>query len=138
MKKIILALGLLFLVLSNGIAQSSLEKEVQKLFESNGYTLSTSQFANISEGTTAYNFKTFYAGNDYVIVAFPDEDGVSDVDLFLYDDDGSLYDKSETSDNTEVIKFSPLTTREMKIVIKNYDSDDSYNEYRCMFMVFYK
>lgn len=136
MKKLLLSL---FIVALATVAFSqNTEREVQELMENEGYTLSISKYAYLSEGETYSNWKTFYSGNDYVIVCFPEDDGVNDADLYLYDDDGSLYDKATTDDNVEVIEFSCYTTREMKIVIKNYDSYSSYSSYEIKFMVFYK
>lgn len=136
MKKLLLSL---FIVgLATVAFSQSVESEVQQIMEDEGYTLSISKYAYLSEGETYSHWKTFYEGNDYIIVCFPEDDGVDDADLYLYDDDGSLYDKATTDDNVEVIEFTCYTTREMKIMIKNYDSYSSYSSYEIKFMVFYK
>ncbi len=137
MKKLLLSLFVIAIAVTSSFAQNT-EREVQRLMEDEGYTLSISKYAYLSEGEVYSYWKTFYSGNDYVIVAFPEDDGVYDADLYLYDDDGSEYDKATTDDNVEVIEFSCYTTRDMKILIKNYDSYSSSSSYEIKFMVFYK
>lgn len=138
MKKILTtALILITSVLS--FSQTNYTAEIRKIMKDGGYTESTTQYAYISEGNTAYHWKTFYSGNDYAIVGFPDDDNCYDIDLYLYDEDGStLLSKSATDDNIEVIEYTPYTSRKMKVVIKNYDSKNSTTEYKVKFMVFYK
>ena len=116
-----------------------LADEVRKIMEDGGYTESTSQYAYISEGKTAYHWKTFYEGNDYAIVGFSEDDDCYDVDLYLYDTDGSsVIKKSATDESIELIEFSPHSTEELKVVIKNYDSYSSSREYKVKFIIFYK
>lgn len=136
MKKLLLSLFIVALA-TVSFSQNT-EREIQNLMENEGYSLSISKYAYLSEGETYSYWKTFYSGNDYVIVCFPEDDGVNDADLYLYDDDGSLYDDATTDDNVEVIEFSCYTTRDMKIVMKNYDSYSSYSSYEIKFMVFYQ
>ncbi len=130
-----------FAFLSLGVkAQSASEdyKEAIAILKDKGYSISTEQYAYLKEGETAYNMKTFYANLDYVIVAMSDDDNVNDVDIYLYDDDGSEYSKDADSKSVAVLTVSPLVTREMKIVIKNYSSSTPDVTSKCRFVVAYK
>ena len=112
--------------------------EVLSLLKDKGYTISTEQVADLKQGETAYHFKTFYNNLDYVIVAMSDDDDVSDVDIYLYEDNGDEYTKDTDTKNVAVVKMSPLVTREMKIVIKNYASNSPNYASKCRFVVAYK
>lgn len=136
MKKLFITL--LVVAIATVSFSQSLEDDVIDMMEAEGYSLSISEYANLSEGETYYHWKTFYEGNDYVVVCFPEDDGLYDADLYLYDDAGSLYDDASTDDNVEVIEFSCYYTRDMKIVVKNYESYSSYSSYKVRFMVFYR
>ncbi|MBN2893578.1 MAG: hypothetical protein JXL97_17025 [Bacteroidales bacterium] len=137
MKKLTLLL-LGFCIFTGIYAQNTnLEQEIKVIMESYGYELSTSQYAYISEGNTAYHYKTFYEGNDYAIIGFPEDNGVNDIDLYLYDGDGTLLAEGSSEDNYEILEYTPYSTREMKIVIENYDSDYSSTEYKVKFMIFW-
>ena len=87
MKQILIAFAAFLISIGNISAQTSpeltLEEEVTVMFEDLGYELSTSQYAYISEGMRAYHYKTFYEGNDYAIIGFPEMDNVYDIDLYL-------------------------------------------------------
>lgn len=50
--------------------------------------------------------RTFYSGNTYLLVAAGD-DGVSDVDIKVYDEDWNLIDSDEDNSSLAVAKFSP-------------------------------
>lgn len=116
------------------------ELEIKALMKSQGYTISTTQFAEISQGNTMYHWKQFSADLDYAIYAFPEVKGVEDVDIYLYDSDGeTLLRKSVTSGSKyEVLNYTPLLTRDMKIVVKNYKSESATSTYKIKFIVFYK
>lgn len=144
-------IGLTLLLLSSITFMSSFKKpldedpnnyelEIKALMKAQGYTISTTQFAEISQGNTMYHWKQFSADLDYVIYAFPEVSGVQDIDIYLYDSDGeTLLRKSVTSDSKyEVLKYTPLLTRDMKIVVKNYKSESSTSTYKIKFIVFYK
>lgn len=112
--------------------------EVLSLLKDKGYSISTEQVADLKQGETAYHFKTFYQNLDYVIVAMSDDDDVTDVDIYLYEQNGDEYTKDTDTKNLAVVKMSPLVTRDMKIVIKNYASNSPNYGSKCRFVVAYK
>jgi len=145
MKKInisrrILILTAMLFTSAIGFAQSgsSEYRQVLALLKDKGYSISTEQVADLKQGETAYHFKTFYKNLDYVIVAMSDDDDVSDVDVYLYEEDGDEYTKDTDTKNVAVVKMSPLVTRDMKVVIKNYASSSPNYASKCRFVVAYK
>ena len=138
MKKVFLVLFFgVFIFTGISAQENNLEQEITVMMEEYGYELSTSQYAYVSEGNTAYHYKTFYEGNDYMIVGFPEDDAIYDIDLYLYDGDGTKLAESASEDNFELIEYTPYTSREMKVVIKNYDSENDYDEFKVKFMIFW-
>jgi hypothetical protein len=124
-----LALASLVWLLSSQhtIAQPAYDEYVVKQnMERLGYTLRETFYADLKEGETASRWHTFYAGSSYLIAAFPTEEGVADVDVSLYNDDGSLIEKDHDTKAFAVISRDILSTRPLKILIKNYDSYNSY------------
>ena len=140
MKKIVILASAFFLFALGVKAQSASAdyKEAIALLKDKGYSISTEQYAYLKEGETAYNLKTFYANLDYVVVAMSDDDNVNDVDIYLYDDDGSEYAKDADSKSVAVLTVSPLVTRDMKVVIKNYSSSTPGTTSKCRFVIAYK
>lgn len=141
MKQIIIIIAAFLLSIGNISAQTSPEltlgEEVTVMMEDLGYELSTSQFAYISEGMRAYHYKTFYEGNDYAIIGFPEMDNVYDIDLYLYDESGELLMESSSEDGVEILEFTSYSSEEYKVVIENYDSDIEDNKYKVKFMIFW-
>ncbi len=137
MKKIFLLFLSLFAFTGFYAQNTNMEQEIKVLMSEYGYELSTSQYAYISEGNTAYHYKTFYEGNDYVIVGFPEDDNIYDIDLYLYDGDGTLLAEGSSEEDFEIIEYTPYSSREMKVVIKNYESSNSYEEFKVKFMIFW-
>lgn len=137
--KIVSIIAVLTIIFSISVsAQSDLQQKLKDKMKDMGYTWLTTQFATISQGNTAYHYRTMYAYNNYAIVAYPAESGVTDMDIYIYDTDGSLLTKDSEVDKIAVAEYTPYSTREMKIVIKNYAAYCTSCEYRCEFMVFYK
>src|SRR3569833_128362 len=125
MKKInisrrILIITVMLFISAMGFAQSgsSEYRQVLALLKDKGYSISTEQVADLKQGETAYHFKTFYKNLDYVIVAMSDDDDVTDVDVYLYEEDGDEYTKDTDTKNVAEVKLSRLVTRDMKVVIK--------------------
>lgn len=119
-------------------SQTAEYKEIKALLLSEGYEVSTEQYADLAQGETAGHTKTFYEGNDYIIVAVSDDDDVSDVDIYLNYTNGDNYDKDTSVDNSAILTFSPSFTREMRVVIKNYASSTPTYQSRCRFIIAYK
>jgi hypothetical protein len=139
MKKIIvLSFIILFSNYSFSQSQSARYKELRGLLISEGYSISTEQYADLKQGGTAGYTKTFYEGTSYVIVAISDDSDVSDVDVYLRYTDGTEYSKDTDSESLAILKFNPTYTREMRVVIKNYASRTPNYASRCRFIIAYK
>ncbi len=103
-----------------------------------GWNHADTYYAYLSEGEQTYKWRTFYEDSKYAILAFSTESGVKDLDIYLYDNDGTLLAEGTSSDDWESITYNPYSTRRMKMVVKNYDSYSSSREYKVYYMVFYK
>lgn len=136
MKKVLLTI--IFLSASYAIYAQNVTAELKAYLRQNGWNVATEQYAYLSEGESASYSKIFYAGTEYTIIAYSEESGVMDIDVFLYDEDGSLLE--EDSDNADVatVGYAPYVSREMSVVFMNYDSVNSIKEYNCKLMIAYK
>jgi len=137
MKKYIGLTILFIMMMGSNISAQNLGAELKALLKEKGYSISKELFSDLAEGETAYYTKTFYAGTNYAIIAYSEEYGVSDIDIYLYDDDGSVLVKDTDSDQSALVEYSPYVSREMKVVIKNYNSESSVKEYDCRFIIAY-
>lgn len=104
--------------------------------EDKGYTVSKNEYAMLETGEYANLSKEYYKNNSYLLVAFSDYDDV-DMDLYLYDDDGSLHTKDTDSDDMAVITFKPLRTRTLRAKYK-CNKSDSYKAVKCRLVIAYK
>jgi len=137
MKKIFLSIAFV-LSISIMFAQKGEEKELKSLMKDLGYSWSETGSAKLRKGESEYYWRTFYSGNEYAILTFSEDKRVYDVDLLLYDEKGSLLDKSISGKDFEKIEFSPTEAKQIKIVLNNYDCSPELVEYKCKFMIFYK
>ena len=138
MKKLLLLFSLTLGLSISMLAQGPLYKEMKALLKSEGYTISEEYYSDLAEGAFFYNTKMFYTDNHYLIVALSDDADVQDVDLYLYEEDGSEYEKDTDTDAMAVIHFEPVVGRTMKMSVKNYDSDTPNYESRCWLIVAFK
>ena len=137
MKKIFLSIAFV-LSISIMFAQKGEEKELKSLMKDLGYSWSETGSAKLRKGESEYYWRTFYSGNEYAILTFSEDKRVYDVDLLLYDEKGSLLDKSISGKGFEKIEFTPTEAKQIKIVLNNYDCSPELVEYKCKFMIFYK
>ena len=137
MKKIYLSIFFVFSI-SLLFTQKSEEKDLKALMKELGYSWSETKSVKLREGESAYFWRTFYSGNDYAILAFSENSNVYDLDLHIYDKEGSLIDKSITDAGFEMIEFTQSDTKQVKIVINNYKCSPDQVVYKCKFMIFYK
>lgn len=138
MKKIIALLVLLVAATSTSYTQGKGKYyRVLGYIEDKGYTVSKNEYADLKKDEYANLTKEYYKGNSYLLVAFSDNDGV-DMDLYLYDDDGSLHSKDTDSDDMAVITFEPLRTRELRAKYKCTGASSSYTSYKCRLVIAYK
>ncbi|HOY31525.1 MAG TPA: hypothetical protein PKW80_06570 [Bacteroidales bacterium] len=143
MKKSLIILALMFSCFIATYAQNN-ESEVAThefcvlMKDKYDYDVATIQDFNINKGNSVHFLKTFYSGYNYAIVAFPLEKGVIDMDLYLYDNDGYKLAESASEDNIEMIEYTPFTSRDMKITLKNYNSISATYSYDFKIIVFYR
>lgn len=136
MKRIILRL--VILLISTQVFSQTYTNEIKATIRNDGLSISKEIDIYLSEGET-YSFrKTFYEDNSYLIVAFSDEYGVDDIDIFLYDEDGTLLEKDTSTDDIAVVDYSPWVSREMRVVVKNYDSSSTSKNYKCKLIIAYQ
>jgi hypothetical protein len=101
-----------------------------------GYTLTSDDYFTLQRGETAYKMRTCYDDSEYVVIAMPTETGVNDLDINVYDYDGSLYTKDTDSQARSMVRFSPSFDRTFKIEVKNYSSLRYNYGYDCRLLVF--
>ena len=89
------------------------------------------------EGEYAEYWKPFYVGISYAIVAYTDDPGVQDIDVYLYDTDGSVLVKDTEQATFAIVYYRPYVSRRMRVVIENYDSSSKYRSYNCKFIILY-
>ena len=137
MKNIYLPI-VMVLIASTVFAQKTEEKEIKSLMKDLGYSWSETRSVKLMEGQSEYYWRSFFSGNEYAVLAFSEDDNVHDIDIYLYNEEGSLIYQSKASENFDIIEFSPDMAGQVKVVIKNYDSLMTDEEYKCKFMMFYK
>jgi hypothetical protein len=72
-------------------AQVNIRAEILAILRSKGYDdISEERYAYLKEGEDAQHWRTFYAGVSYAIVAYTEDAGVRDIDVYLYDTDGTV------------------------------------------------
>ncbi len=129
---------ILLSVLTLAAFTQSKEQQIIDLLRSNGFSVSTTQSVRLAQGEGGYYWKTFYSGNNYFIVAFSEDSDVNDIDLYLYDSDGTLLIEDKDTKPVAVLDFNVHKQKDLKVVIKNYNSDLTSYEYPCKFIIFYK
>ena len=131
---------MLFAFVGTSFSQTYYDAEnLTKLMEAAGYDVSVDELETyLSEDDYDHFWKTFYGGNEYVIVAFPEEEGVYDIDLYLIDEYGNEVDKGTTDSSMEVLSFSGSSDQRLKVKVKNYDSYSSSSRYKVRVLVFWK
>jgi hypothetical protein len=120
-------------------SQSCKYNDYLEVLRNKGYSISKEIKVSLSEDETGYYWKTFAKGLDYIIVAASDDEDVSDVDLYLYDDDGSTLKVKDTDvSSLAVVSFTPNYERSMKIIVKNYKSSTPSFSSTLRFIVAYQ
>jgi hypothetical protein len=116
---------------------ASVEDIVQARMAQEGYVLAGTWQADLRQGEVASRWHTFTAGYEYVVVAFPTEPGVNDVDVELYDETSRLT-KDEDTGVGAALRYTIYRTRPVKVVMKNYESNSTYYAYRCKYQIYLK
>ena len=140
MKKILLLISILMfnIVL---FAQNQRYYDVRQLILNLGYTIDENTnvwHQNLAEKESFYNYKTYYYGTDYIIVAFSQDTDVLDVDLWLCNPDGTIFKKDTDTENLAVLKFSPAENYYMATYVQNYSSLYPSYQSTCWLIVGYK
>ena len=138
MKKKLLTITVIALTVLSISAQSLKYKSLRNEIINYGYTISLERYADLRQGNIAFDWKTFYAGYEYVIFACSDDDDVIDMDVALFDGYGNLYQEDGKNEYFAYLKLTPYLTQDMKIVVKNDISNTPYYASRCRFIVAYK
>jgi hypothetical protein len=87
-----------------------------------GYAICENKYCDLLKGETSFFYRTFYARTEYKIVAISDDNDVTDVDLLVYYNDGSLYFKDTDDTSIGVVTFILSESKFLKVVFKNYAS----------------
>jgi len=140
MEKILLILSLIVISICSFAqpAQSDAYRSKKYWAVEHGYTINQDKYGYIVKGDYIYESYTFYAGTTYLIYAMSEDDDVTDVDIYLYNTNGSIYIKDSTKDSDAAVVFTPDYNIVLKVVVKNYISYDPYNKSLCRFFIGYK
>lgn len=128
--KITLVLALLCSSLLSASAQNDCDSyhELLATFKRQGWTIVENKYCNIARGETCTFDHAFSSDLTYFICAFSCDRDVTDVDLYLYESDGTLYKKDITVGSTADFSFNPYTSRTMQVLAKNQASNTpNYN-----------
>ena len=137
MKKTI-ALTILIGFAQLAFSQTPVYNEAKAYLAYKGFTISKDMYQDLKEGQTTNYTKVFAADLDYIIIAFSDDVDVKDVDVHVYENNGTLYGKDSKAKSLAIVEFSLMFERELKIVIKNYKSNTPDYASKCKFIIGYK
>ncbi len=136
MKKITLII-ILTLSLTSFYGQNRRYNEYSGWLRNNGYTIKEDKYVEVSEGNSGYIYRTFYTNTTYKILAFADDDDVTDVDLYLFEN-GEEYDKDIKASSIAQLDFSPTYEREMKVRFKNTKAKYPSYTYKIRMLIGFK
>ena len=104
-------------------AQCNSYYQVKAEYEDRGWTVSADRYCNLTQGQSSAAFSHYFSENyNYVVAAFACDDDVRDVDIFLYTSAGSVYSQDNRTSSVAVISTSPLSSRYLQVVSRNYSS----------------
>ena len=139
----ILALSLIAGLLSTGAQASENDAETclrAKVWEgyADGWGIRTLTTATLQRGATKNYLVTLYKGNEYQIRSCADT-ATQDLDLLLYDINGSLVMRDENDDGREPsLTFTPEATATYYIVVHAQTLADGQSEAGAAMAVTYK
>jgi hypothetical protein len=117
----------------------TIENELIKKMDSLGFVAQTSQYADISEDGTMFNYYTFLAESEYEIAAFSVEAGVLDIDLYLVHEtktDVIMHDSD--AQPLAMLHFKSSQTQRLRVAVQNFNSELENRKYRCKYLIFKK
>ena len=135
-KNLLIVIAILFS--GTAFAQTPVYNEAKAYLTYKGYSISKDMYADLKEGETTSYTKTFSANLDYIIIALSDDTDVKDVDVFLYETNGTEYTKDSKAKSMAIVEFSLMFERELKVTVKNYKSNSPTYASKCKFIIGYK
>lgn len=140
MKRILILF--LFIVLSIGAFSQNPTKiyEIKGYLVGLGYTVDENNVwsQTLKQDENFYCFKHFSPGLNYVIFAFSEDNDVLDLDVYIYNSDGTIFKKDNDSENCALVEYVPSIDIVRKCVVKNYRSNTPYYASKCWLVVAYK
>ena len=140
MKKFLILL--LFSVLSlSSFSQNPLTiYEVKGYLTGLGYTVDDKNIWSkaLTQDDYFFCYKHFSPGLEYVIFAISEDGDVQDLDVYIYNSDGSVFKKDNDYSNIGLIEYSPTIDITRKCVVKNFKSNDPYYPSKCWLVVAYR
>lgn len=121
MKKFLFIFLTLLVASLTTFSQTSYET-YKNLYRSYGWNIGNEQYANLIQGNTAYTYMNFTSGSTYSIIACSNDADVTDIDVYVYLSDGTLFMKDTDASAIAIVKFTCTYSQQVKIVIKNYSS----------------
>ena len=100
---------------SEAEAESCLRTKVWDSY-AKGWGVRTLTTETLSPNTTRSYVVTFYRGNEYQVRTCGD-DNIENLDVYLYDLDGSLVLRDDTTDREPVLSYTPENTSTFYVVV---------------------
>ena len=143
MKKLFLFIAFILLINIGVFSQNQRYYDIRNFIVNLGYTVDENTnvwHQDLTEKNWFYNYKTYYYGKSYILVAFSQDEDVTDIDLWLCDLDGvSTFKKDTDIENIAILYFNPAETYyNMKTIVQNYKSNYPSYSSTCWLIIGYK
>ena len=117
----------------------SLDYDIEESLKKKGYELGDEYELNVQPDDYDYVYRDIYGGNEYLIL-FVGEDGITDLDGYIYDEYGELIEKDADTDDggVAVITYDCRNDERIKIKAKNYEAYCSDCYYCIKIYVYYR
>jgi hypothetical protein len=102
-----------------------------------GWGIRTMTTTTLAEGATRNYLVTLYKGNEYQVSSCCD-DGVENLDIYLYDPNGNIVVRDETQDRQPLISYTPDKTSTYYIVLHAKDLAEGMTEAAVSMAVTYR
>lgn len=137
MKRII-ALLLTIACFSIGASAQTRYDKVRQMLADKGYTIGKTESQYLSVGKNFTKTLNFEKNTEYIVVAFSDDDDVTDIDLYITKSDGEEYKRDNDRSSVSVVSFHAYEDRDLTLKITNYASNDHENRSKVWYVVGYK
>lgn len=121
-----------------GYPQGSTLDQITSALKAENYLIVENRYANLKQGEISYQFRTILQGLSYIFIAYSEDIDVRDIDVYLYDSDGSVLKSDTKVINLAAVAITPSYSREIKIVMKNYKSFTPNYASLCRYIIAYK